>query len=68
MSTRDLIGYGANPPVVKWPNGARLAISVVVNYVKDHTRRTHNSRFRHLQAAVVGEILRQWPQSDGVEE
>ena len=32
MSTRDLIGYGANPPVVKWPNGARLAISVVVNY------------------------------------
>ena len=32
MSTRDLIGYGANPPAVKWPNGARIAISVVVNY------------------------------------
>ena len=32
MSTRDLIGYGDNPPVVKWPNGARIAISVVVNY------------------------------------
>ena len=32
MSTRDLIGYGANPPVVKWPDGARIAISVVVNY------------------------------------
>ena len=32
MSTRDLIGYGANPPVVKWPNGARIAVSVVINY------------------------------------
>ena len=32
MSTRDLIGYGANPPAVKWPNGARIAVSVVVNY------------------------------------
>ncbi len=31
MSARDLVGYGANPPVVKWPNGARIAISVVVN-------------------------------------
>ena len=25
MSARDLVGYGANPPVVKWPNGARIA-------------------------------------------
>ena len=32
MSTRDFIGYGPNPPVVKWPNGARIAVSVVVNY------------------------------------
>lgn len=29
---RDLIGYGANPPAVAWPNGARLAVSLVVNY------------------------------------
>ena len=29
---RDLVGYGANPPAVPWPNGARLAVSVVVNY------------------------------------
>ena len=29
---RDLIGYGPNPPVVKWPNDARIAVSVVVNY------------------------------------
>src|SRR5207249_9956551 len=28
---RDLIGYGANPPNPKWPNGARLAVNFVVN-------------------------------------
>ncbi|MCI0770934.1 MAG: polysaccharide deacetylase family protein, partial [Chloroflexi bacterium] len=32
MTQRDMIGYGPNPPVVEWPNGARIAISVVVNY------------------------------------
>ena len=32
MTSRDLVGYGPNPPVVKWPDGARIAISVVVNY------------------------------------
>ena len=32
MATRDLVGYGPNPPVVQWPDGARIAISVVVNY------------------------------------
>ncbi len=32
MSARDLVGYGPNPPVVQWPNGARIAVSVVVNY------------------------------------
>ena len=29
---RDLIGYGANPPDPKWPNGARIAINFVMNY------------------------------------
>ena len=29
--TRDLIGYGGAWPDVVWPNGARLAVSVVVN-------------------------------------
>jgi hypothetical protein len=28
----DLIGYGANPPNPKWPNGARLAVNFVMNY------------------------------------
>jgi peptidoglycan/xylan/chitin deacetylase (PgdA/CDA1 family) len=29
---RDLVGYGSEPPRVAWPNGARLAVSVVVNF------------------------------------
>src|ERR1700748_2568922 len=30
--TRDLVGYGQNPPDPKWPNGARLALNFVMNY------------------------------------
>jgi allantoinase len=29
---RDLIGYGAHPPKVTWPNGARIAVQIVMNY------------------------------------
>jgi putative urate catabolism protein len=29
---RDLIGYGASPPHVRWPGGARLALQIVMNY------------------------------------
>ena len=29
---RDLIGYGENPPVVTWPHGAKVAVSLVLNY------------------------------------
>jgi len=29
---RDFVGYGANPPNPKWPNGARLALNFVINY------------------------------------
>ena len=30
--TRDLIGYGAQPPAANWPNGARVAVQFVINY------------------------------------
>jgi peptidoglycan/xylan/chitin deacetylase (PgdA/CDA1 family) len=30
--SRDLVGYGGRWPDVTWPNGARLAVSVVVNF------------------------------------
>lgn len=29
---RDLKGYGPNPPDPQWPNGAKIAVSFVVNY------------------------------------
>ena len=29
---RDLVGYGATPPDPGWPDGARLALSFVLNY------------------------------------
>lgn len=35
---RDLVGYGASPPTVRWPNGARLAVSLVVNYEEGSER------------------------------
>lgn len=32
MHERDLVGYGARPPAPKWPDGARIAVSFVINY------------------------------------
>jgi chitin deacetylase len=29
---RDMIGYGESPPDAQWPGGARIAISLVLNY------------------------------------
>jgi peptidoglycan/xylan/chitin deacetylase (PgdA/CDA1 family) len=29
---RDLIGYGRHPPKVVWPNGAKVAVNLVINY------------------------------------
>ena len=29
---RDLVGYGGKPPTKPFSNGARLAVSIVVNY------------------------------------
>ena len=29
---RDMIGYGGKPPHAKWPDGARVAVQIVINY------------------------------------
>lgn len=29
---RDFVGYGATPPHPRWPNGARLALNICINY------------------------------------
>ena len=30
--SRDFIGYGSHPPDPQWPNGARLALNICINY------------------------------------
>src|SRR6478752_500469 len=32
MIPRDLIGYGQTPPNPRWPNNARVAVQIVLNY------------------------------------
>ncbi|MDP5362006.1 MAG: allantoinase PuuE, partial [Paracoccaceae bacterium] len=29
---RDMTGYGATPPAAHWPNGAKIAVQIVMNY------------------------------------
>ena len=29
---RDFVGYGRRPPQVAWPNNAKVAVNLVVNY------------------------------------
>ena len=29
---RDMTGYGATPPAASWPNGAKIAVQIVLNY------------------------------------
>ena len=31
-ASRDMVGYGRNPPQADWPNGARIAVQIVLNY------------------------------------
>ncbi|GMH77587.1 hypothetical protein TL16_g07463 [Triparma laevis f. inornata] len=32
MKQRDVVGYGRNPPDPAWPGGAKLCLSIVLNY------------------------------------
>jgi putative urate catabolism protein len=29
---RDMVGYGRRPPIAAWPDGARVAVQIVLNY------------------------------------
>jgi peptidoglycan/xylan/chitin deacetylase (PgdA/CDA1 family) len=37
-SPRDLVGYNGSPPKVEWPNGARVAVQLVVNFEEGSER------------------------------
>ena len=54
MAQRDLTGYGPNPPMVQWPGGARIAVSVVVNYEE-------GSEYSTLDGDPAGEISGESP-------
>ena len=54
MNNRNLIGYGANPPKVEWPERAKIAISLVVNYEE-------GSEYSILDGDARGETLGESP-------
>jgi len=35
---RDIVGYGATPPIAEWPGGRRMALSIVLNYEEGSER------------------------------
>jgi peptidoglycan/xylan/chitin deacetylase (PgdA/CDA1 family) len=35
---RDFTGYGQSPPAIRWPDGSRIALSIVVNYEEGSER------------------------------
>ena len=51
---RDLIGYGAEPPLVRWPGEARIAINLVVNYEEGAENRVEDGCDRR---ETVGESI-----------
>lgn len=54
MSARDLLGYRGSPPDIRWPNGARLAVSVVVNVEEGAESQVGDGDSR---SETVGEVL-----------
>ncbi|WP_300034222.1 polysaccharide deacetylase family protein [uncultured Roseobacter sp.] len=54
MSDRDLIGYAGSPPQIIWPNGARVAVSVVVNFEEGAE---HQAGDGDSTSERVGEVL-----------
>ncbi|ERS97560.1 carbohydrate esterase family 4 protein [Sporothrix schenckii 1099-18] len=39
---RDHVGYGRHPPNPRWPNGAKIAVSFVINYEEGAERSVQN--------------------------
>ena len=54
MSERDLIGYAGAPPQIIWPNRARVAVSVVVNFEEGAEMQVGDGDFTSER---IGEVL-----------
>ena len=51
---RNLIGYGSNPPKVKWPNRAKLAVQFVLNYEEGGERSVlHGDKFSEIYLSEI---------------
>jgi allantoinase len=54
-STRDLVGYGRSVPTVHWPDDARLALNIAVNFEEGSERSYDNGDGRN---EGLGEVAR----------
>ena len=54
MTERDFVGYGSTPPKFEWPNKAKIAVSVVVNYEE-------GSEYSILDGDASGESMGEAP-------
>lgn len=54
--SRDVVGYNGKPPKVRWPEGTRIAISLVVNYEEGSERAVGDGDATGEQSRVAG-----WP-------
>ena len=51
---RDLIGYGGETPTLVWPNGARVAVSIVVNFEEGAEQQVGDC---DAESERIGEVL-----------
>ena len=51
---RDLIGYGNQPPDIVWPNGARVAIAIAINFEEGAELQVGDG---DKQSERIGEVL-----------
>jgi allantoinase len=55
---RDYVGYANNPPIVEWPGGARLAVSICVNYEEGSEQSIYFGDSRDEPLSEWGSALR----------
>jgi hypothetical protein len=68
MRSRDLIGYGGRPPTVVWPNGARLAVSLVVNFEEGAELAIGDGDERNERAGEIASVVEPGQRDFGQEE
>jgi peptidoglycan/xylan/chitin deacetylase (PgdA/CDA1 family) len=68
MRSRDLIGYGGRPPAIVWPNGARLAVSLVVNFEEGAELAIGDGDERNERAGEIVSVVEPGQRDFGQEE